>query len=55
MSLNVRTPVGLLEVVDASDTAPRMRFSDAQNAARLHLEESDRAIEQFMRDKPSDS
>ena len=55
VSLNVRTPVGRLEVVDASDTAPRMRFSDAQNAARLHLEESDRAIEQFMRDKPSDS
>jgi hypothetical protein len=52
VSLNLRSPHGTLQVVDASDEAPRMTYSAAQMAERRLREDADRALARFMSENP---
>ncbi len=53
--MNLRSPKGMLHVVDASDEAPRMTFSAAQIAERRTREDADRAAAKLLGEEPTSS
>ena len=53
VSVNLRSATGTLDVVDDSDEAPRMTFTEAQIARRRWAEEADRAARELIENNPS--